>query len=334
MKILLTGATGFIGSHLLESYQLLTNAPELVLLVRDPDKLIRGLHHKVNVIKGDLSDVKALEKAVSGVDVVIHLAGAISAPRVSDYFQTNTEGSRNLARAIERVNPSLKKWILVSSLAAGGPGLGRTEEDEDAPVSNYGRSKLEAEREVDGLGLRVPMLFVRPCIVFGPRDRGTLALFKMVRNRFSVGIRSGSGLPEKVYSFIYVKDLCRILIHLANTTWGDLGTKSSILYLSHPESMTMQVFFRKIQTALQYDWVIRFNLPFTFLSLAERLIAGVKKWVPIRTLLNQDKLNEIKPDAWVCSNQALVTRFGWNDFSSHDLAVKETTADYLARRWI
>src|SRR5262249_35362514 len=136
---------------------------------------LEGVRYEERI--GELTDFESLKAAVQGVDVVYHLAGVISARDRAGFFQANAEGTGNLARACAEANPGLKRFVYVSSIAAGGPCASaepRTEAMPDAPISVYGRSKLQGEVELKRWsrdGERFPITIVRPPIVYGPRDK-------------------------------------------------------------------------------------------------------------------------------------------------------------------
>ncbi|MGD0783391.1 MAG: NAD(P)-dependent oxidoreductase, partial [Candidatus Aminicenantales bacterium] len=174
MKALVTGGTGFIGSHLAEA--LLASGVEVWALVRNPENVnfLSGLD--VHLAAGDLASVPALP---SGLDWVFHLAGLTKALKKENYYSVNQEGTASLfdALAAQGQRPRI---IHVSSLAAAGPSdmpAGRTEEDPPAPVSPYGLSKLAGEGEALARKDRFPLAVIRVGAVFGPRDSDFLKFF-------------------------------------------------------------------------------------------------------------------------------------------------------------
>ncbi|MGC8917019.1 MAG: NAD-dependent epimerase/dehydratase family protein [Thermoanaerobaculum sp.] len=173
----LTGATGFVGSHLLEA--LLSGGASVRVLVRDPGKLPAGLASRVEVVVGDLADRQALERFAAGVGILLHLAGVVRAPKPEAFFAANAEGTQNLVFAAQ-ASESRPRLVYVSSLAAAGPSPapeGKLPEDPPAPVSAYGRSKLAGERAV--AAYPGAWLILRPPAIYGPRDRDVFQFFKM-----------------------------------------------------------------------------------------------------------------------------------------------------------
>jgi len=204
MKVLITGGTGFIGSHLVE--RLRAHDAEIFALVRNPSR-IRFLEGTgVHLLKGDLLDLPELP---SGLDAVFHLAGMTKALKSGDYYNVNQRGSASLFEALaKRGRPP--KVIHLSSLAAGGPSLegrGRRESDIPEPVTPYGKSKLLGEAEALARKDRFPLTILRVGAVYGPRDADFLNYFKYVRR----GLLPSLGRKKKLFSVCYVKDLARAL---------------------------------------------------------------------------------------------------------------------------
>jgi nucleoside-diphosphate-sugar epimerase len=203
-RVLITGANGFVGSHLVE--RLLDRGYQVKCLVRKTSNLkwLSGL--KVEYVYGDISIKDSLKDAVREVDIIIHSAGLTKAKNREEYFKANAKGTRNLVEACLVVNPKLQMFIYISSQAASGPGEDERPKDEAAPcrpVSDYGGSKLEGEKIVSEYSSKLPVTIIRPPAVYGPRDTDMLGFFKVVK----YGFRISFGKGESYISLVYVKDL-------------------------------------------------------------------------------------------------------------------------------
>ena len=214
MKALVTGASGFIGSTLIE--YLIKKGVDVHALMRRTSSSAYLDQLNFTRVEGDLSSAEGLQKAVTGMDYVFHLAGATAAPNRNSYFESNALGTARLAQAVAEVNPGLKRFVHISSLAAAGPALDltpKTEQDEDQPVSFYGLSKLEGEKELLKYRNQFPISIVRPPMVFGPRDKGIFVVIRALAKSNVMPLLPGGRIDgQKFYSSIHVSDLCRGII--------------------------------------------------------------------------------------------------------------------------
>jgi nucleoside-diphosphate-sugar epimerase len=203
--IAVTGATGFIGSHVLDV--LLEGGARPRLLVRDLARVPERAREEAQVIKGDLDDIETLAELLSGCAAVVHAAGLVRSGSQSAFDRANRVGTENLVRALARAAPGAR-LVHISSLAAAGPGEGPQGIGPEAPprpVSAYGRSKLAAEAAVQGL--TGPWVILRPPSTFGPRDTDVLRFFRLVA-RGVVPIPSG----ERFLTVAYVTDVVRAIL--------------------------------------------------------------------------------------------------------------------------
>ncbi|NLB35532.1 MAG: NAD-dependent epimerase/dehydratase family protein [Elusimicrobia bacterium] len=196
--VLITGSSGFIGRHLLNS--LLENGERVRCLVRENSDLSNFPIDKVEIVKGDLTKPKSLLSAASNVKTVYHLAGAMQSVFPRRLYEVNAEGTKNLVQALKISSPRLNKFVYLSSQSAFGPsGSG--------PVSHYGRSKYFGEEYVRKLA---GWSIVRPAAVYGPGDMKFLPLFRMASkgvflNAFSAGF----------LTFVHVDDCVRDILSAA-----------------------------------------------------------------------------------------------------------------------
>ena len=247
-----TGATGFVGSHLVEG--LLERGYQVRCLVRKTSNLRWLSGVKVEYAYGDIADKGSLKGVFEKVDLVFHSAGLTNAKSRKEYFRANAEGTRNLVEACLEQNPELKRLVYVSSQAAVGPGADESPLNENAPcrpITDYGESKLEGEKIVREHSSQLPITIVRPPAVYGPRDADVLGFFKVA----SKGFRVSFGKGESFLSLVYVKDLVEGIIRAAE----------------NPKSVGQTYFIADDRV---YSWREAFNI------IAEVL---EKRTIPLRT---------------------------------------------------
>lgn len=209
MRVLVTGGTGFVGSHLIEA--LVAQHHEVVCLVRPTSNRRWISSLPVRWARGAVEDADSLEQAVEGIEVVFHLAGVTKALSPHAYERFNHQATRTLLEVCARKRSELQRFVYVSSLAAAGPSPSRTprrEADPPAPVSLYGLSKLRGEEAVLSYGSAFPVTVLRPPAIFGPRDRDLFELIKMIRK----GIFATFGGGERLIDLCYVKDVVAAIL--------------------------------------------------------------------------------------------------------------------------
>jgi nucleoside-diphosphate-sugar epimerase len=321
MRALVTGATGFIGSHLVE--ELLKRGYLVTCLLRkaSSQKWIEGLD--VSIKYGDCLDRESLLEAVGEADLVFHLAGLTKAPRKEDFFSVNAGGTENLLQALLMKNPGVKRFIHLSSLAAVGPSAnGRPVDEETAPrpVSSYGRSKLEAEAVVARYKDKIATTVIRPPAVYGPRDRDMLVLYSMVKR----GIFPYWG--KCYYSLLYVDDLVKGIIASAESE----DAEGETFFLSEDDYSNEHI--AEVISEAVGRRPIRLRIP----SLMMPVIAGVGGRLSRghAGIINADKAKELAHDRWTCSSSKASARLGFSPKIKINEGIKWTTNWYRIHQWL
>lgn len=320
MKALVTGATGFIGSHLTAA--LIRQGFDVVCLVRNTSSLkyLEGLN--IKTVNGDCTDMESLSVAVKDVDYIFHLAGLTKAYSEKDYYNVNVKGTENIIKATIENNPGIKRFFYLSSLAAVGPsydGKPLNEDCEQRPVSLYGRTKLEGEKIVYGNRGNLPVTIVRPPAVYGPRDRDLLVFFKMVKS----GVIPYWG--KCYYSFLYVDDLINgiILAALSEESAGE------IFFMTDGNIYSSDDIIEAISDALQKR-PVRLSVP-KFVMPALGFIAEKAKGLSI---ISTDRLRDMKYSHWICDTSKAMNRLKFKP----EVKIKEGarwTADwYRINQWL
>jgi nucleoside-diphosphate-sugar epimerase len=322
MKALVTGATGFVGSHLVEA--LLRAGTEVTALARSPAKAALLREQGVRVVSGDLHDQGNLERSAANQDVVYHVAGVVAARSEAEFLSANETGTQNVLAAAARAGKP--RFVLVSSLAAGGPasrGRHLNGSESPRPVTGYGRSTLAAEAAVKSSGL--PWSIVRPAIVYGPRDREVLKLFRI--GRLGVAPVFGDGTQE--LSAVHAVDLASALIAVANSP----TTTGRIYNACHPDVFTSAEFCRAIGAAMGRP-VGTLRIPAVLGRALLSLTETSARLTGHTTILTSDKANEFFQPAWTGDPTPLMNDSGWR--ARYDLrsGLAETYQWYRKAGWL
>lgn len=322
MRALVTGATGFVGSHVAEALR--HRGDEVTALVRSPGKAMALGPLGVRVVPGDLDDPESLARAVKGQEIVYHVAGLVAARSESEFMRCNRGGTASLLAAAAAAGAS--RFVLVSSLAAGGPsapGVPLTGTEPARPVTAYGRSKLAAEAAVTAGTL--PWVIVRPPTVYGPRDREVLKVFKMAR----LGIAPVFGDGTQQLSAVHGADLASALVASGTSA----ATVGKIYYACHPEIATSAELVRAVGRAMGR----RLRLIPIPASLGRGLLGVTEASARIAgrtTILTRDKANEFFQEAWTGDPAPLARDSGWR--AAHDLesGLADTYRWYRSAGWL
>jgi nucleoside-diphosphate-sugar epimerase len=321
-KVLVTGTSGFIGSNLRDA--LLRGGADVVSLLR-PVSPPSTQGRSVGVAYEDLAGLTKLI-AEEQPDYVFHVAGATKGVRYEDFRTANVVPTQNLAQALSRAHPAVKRLLFVSSLTAWGPsndGPPLRESDEPKPVEHYGRSKLEAERALAGYA--IPWTIVRPSAVYGPAEVDMFNLFKAAKN----GINLYFGNRDKRMSAIYVDDLLDAMVNAAQSD----ATLGQGYFLSDGVSYTWDRVQTQIVAAVGRR-TLRVNLPSFFVGaagLAGELLTAVDRKP---RLLNRQKATMDAQQAWLCSIEAAQRDFGYRAKVSLEEGTRRAYAWYVQHGWL
>lgn len=332
-KILVTGASGFVGGALVT--ELVRQGHEVRVLVRKTSSMreLESLH--VTPVVGDLRDVASLREAVRGVNVVFHVAGVIKGPSRDYYLLHNGQGTENMAlAALEEVKSgNLDRFVYVSSLAAAGPpaqGSVRRENEEPTPISFYGESKLAGELALKKIGSALPSVVVRPPAVYGPRDHGIFTFFEIIHS----GIIPLLGLSRpdpRRYSFVHVDDLVRGIIAA-----GFVEKKLSpaeVFYISGDGEYSWEETMEMIAHGLEKKG-LRVRIPFPVMRFAGAVCSGITKVFGKQLPLSSDKIKELEVMAWTCSNEKAKETLGFKPYWGLQRGLEQTARWYLEHDWL
>ncbi len=320
---LVTGGTGFIGSHLVAG--LLADGWKVRCVVRPSSNLkwLDGM--SIQPVTADLADKDgiALKKALEGVSAVFHFAGITSSASDERYARVNTDGTRRIVNAMDEAAADAH-LIFCSSIAAAGPVKGKktiNETDDAKPLSLYGRSKLVAEGIVEESGLKYAI--VRPPLVYGPRDKAVFSLFRFVKYGYAPHLT----LTTQKLSIVHVSDLVRGVLQIVE--FDGRG----IYYMTDGPPHTWEEFLNAIGDAVG-------RRP-KFVAVSPRIADFVAKFESMRgklmggkPFITPDRLTELFQTDWTCSDARARLDLEYEPKVELNEGIKSTAAWYRSAGWL
>jgi dihydroflavonol-4-reductase len=322
MRALVSGSSGFIGSHLVETLK--KRGYSVTCLIRKTSNLdwLKGLD--VEFVYGDCTEKETLYKAVKGADYVYHLAGVVRAVDRETYYRVNFLGTKNLLEVCNETNPNMKKFVYLSTQAAVGPFDPEAKGD-CHPITDYGKSKLKGEMAVNSFRDRLPVLTIRTTAIYGPRDKDIYTYFKFLKK----GLRPVPGNVDGDINLLYVGDLIEGMILAAENE----SSSGETYFLADEKSYSWEEASDKAARALGVKainvriprWMI---LTSAFLS---ELSSGITNKPP---LLDRQKAKEILHDGWFCDITEARERLGFKPRVSLEEGLKITASWYKEKGWL
>ncbi len=290
MKALVTGATGFIGSHLTEA--LVKDGWEVRVLIRKTSNLRWIRHLSLEYWTGELTMPETLNGIGDGVDVVFHCAAVLKGFRREDYMEGNLDATVNLVEALRE--SGIKRFVFISSQSAAGPSSKPINESTpEKPISFYGESKLLAEKFIkERSGLEYTI--IRPSVVYGPRDKELLFYFRSLRKGYALL----AGNPE-VVKFVYVGDLVDAILKAATSTVAANKT----YFVCGDENLSARELLSEIATAVGTRNPKILQFPCQVALPVVSFVATISSLLGRVSMVNPDKVRELCQEAWNCSNE-------------------------------
>jgi len=332
-NVLITGASGFIGSFLVEEG--LKRNFNVYAGIRKTSSRKYLTDPRIRFIELDFSTTELLASTLSDIrnsdirfDFIIHNAGITKSQKKDDYFRINFLNTRNFIEALIRTGMTPRKFLFISSLAAYGPGNPETMEpvklsDEPKPIEIYGRSKLEAEKFIRSL-TDFPWLILRPTGVYGPRETDYYVFFKTING----GLEPYIGTRKQILTFIFVRDLARLVFD---------AIESLIIRKAYFVSDGYEynsVTFAGITKKHLNKKTFSFTVPSGIVKILAHSIEKVCGLWGTMPTLNSDKYNVLSSINWRCEVAPLETDFGFKASYDLDAGVKETLEWYKKEGWL
>ena len=329
MKILITGASGFIGSFIVE--EALRQGFETWAAVRRSSSREYLQDERIHFIELNLSSKEQLVEQLRGqeFDYVVHAAGVTKCLDKRDFHRINTEGTKNLVLALQELQMPLKRFVFVSSLSIFGaikeqqPYDEIRETDTPRPNTAYGRSKLEAEQFLATTTL--PYIILRPTGVYGPREKDYFIMAKSIKQHSDFAV----GYKRQDITFVYVSDVVQAVFLALEK--GQTGRK---YFLSDGQVYQSTTFSDLIHEELGRPWWIRITAPVWVLRVVTFFGEYVGRMTGKVTALNNDKYNILKQRNWRCDIEPAIRELGYHPEVDLKEGVRRSIKWYKENGWL
>lgn len=329
-KVLITGASGFVGSFLVEAFLAADPDLEVYAGVRKTSSRKFLTDDRIHFFEMDFSNQKKLEKDLGEQEFnyVIHNAGLTKADRKKDFFLVNRDYTENLIKALPKETETFEKFIFISSMAAYGPADNMPgdlvkESDTPRPIDTYGESKLAAESMIKTYK-KLPYLIFRPTAVYGPREKDIYTFFTILKK----GVEPYIGLKEQELTFIYVKDLAKLIV---TATLSEHTQKS---YFVADDQVYSNYDLGKYGKAYLKKKALKIKVPTTLVRGIGYFNEAVGRLTGKMPILNLEKVKFLESLNWKCDIRPLKTDFNFTPTYNLSTGLKETIAWYQEEGWL
>lgn len=324
MKAFVTGGTGFIGSHLVDTLIANETWDDVRCLVRNREKWLENKEY--TKIPGDLHAISAIRKGMENVDTVFHLAGVVMAKSQREFDYANVDATENIIRSAEKAG--VKKLVILSSLAAAGPSNGtpKSEGDPMNPVSMYGESKKRMESLIHEIAPKdMSITILRPPAVYGPREDQIFTLFKMMKNGIAPIVGDGY---EPELSMVYVQDVIQGIIKAEKQNQTGINT-----YFISGEKITNWNEIKDIVATVLGKKSLAIKLKPQWVKKIAGAIETTASFFGSYPVVNREKANEMILE-WTCSIEKAKKELDYHPEYSLEEGISRTLRWYKKHGWL
>ncbi len=329
-SLLITGASGFVGSHLAE--MALDEGYEVWAAIRATSSRRYLTDNRLNILTLNLDDPDALKGQIQQFakqrqgrawDYVIHAAGATKARDEEAFMRANCLSTQHLVEALTSLGCQPRRFVFISSLSAV-PMSGGLPAGETAPTA-YGRSKYQAEQALSKAARGMSYIILRPTGVYGPRERDDYLLARSISRH----VDCAGGFKPQLITFIYVKDLCQAA--LSALTKGQDG---HVYQLSDGQTYHSRQFSLLLQREMGVRHVVRITVPLWLLKVVCCAGEALSRLTHRMTVINKDKYNKLKQRDRLCDKSQAEADLEFRPRYDHERRVAETFTWYKKEKWI
>lgn len=321
-----TGATGFVGSHLVD--YLIEQGHEVRCIVRKSSDLKWLKNKDVKIFNCGLTDKEELSNVIKDSDYIFHVAGVVKSKTKDGYFKGNVEPTRNILDVCLKDNPQIKRIIIVSSLTACGPskiGEPCNEKTKENPITTYGQSKFMQEQLSKSYFDKLPITIVRPPAVYGPRDTEIYLVFKT----FQKGLMTLVGFNKKELSLVHVSDLVKG-IYLAAVNENSIG---KTYFISSDEITNWEIVSNILEKTLNKKAIkVRIPHPIVYSIAAIAQFFSIFSKKP--ATFNLEKAKDFVQEAWTCDISKAKNELGFQPSFSTESGLRQTIEWYKSENWL
>lgn len=326
-KVLITGASGFVGFHLIEAA--LAKGLDVYAAVRKSSDVRHLSSYNINYTYLDFTSADSLEKELKEKQYgyIIHAAGTTKAKNQEEYNRVNASYTVNLAKAAANTASSLQKMVFISSLASVGPLTETkeliTEQTPPDPLTSYGKSKLLAEEQLKEI--KLPLIILRPTAVYGSRDKDIFIILKT----FNKGFEPYIGSTPQQLSFVYVKDLALASVNSLFTNDGANGT-----YNITDGNCYDRYEMANITKSVLNKKTFKIHLPLPIVKGLAILLEKTYGFLDKTPALNLEKLHELTAVNWCCDIEKAKRQLDFNPRYNLQQGLKEALEWYKQNQWL
>ncbi|MDQ7020865.1 MAG: NAD(P)-dependent oxidoreductase [Candidatus Dojkabacteria bacterium] len=318
-RILLTGGSDFIGSHILRS---LVKEGYFVRVFDVKENSANKNIKNYEYFEGDITSDISINHALENIDIVLHLAAIVSSSSSKTYFRINSEGTNKLARASEAHN--IERFVFISSMSAAGPSKDNknNETSECKPANYYGQSKLKAEEYLKETS-NLDYVILRPSAVYGPGAYDTIPLFKLMDANIDINFLGHS--PK--FKMVYIDDFVRAVI----TAIKSDNVSKKTYFIAHPEIIDDVKISKVLKLAFEKRFMFPIFVPKFLIKFLGCMGNLSSKTLKINPFINSDKVKDLLGD-WVYSSKSFINDTDFQYKIGYKVGMKRTVRWYKEDR--